>query len=55
MSRGSGPVLCIGVSAVRILSERLGTRWLVRRSYSWKAIETGGTGTWLGCELGGER
>ena len=55
MSRGSGPVLYIGVSAVRILFERLETRWLVQRSYRWRAIETGGTGTWWGCGLGGGR
>ena len=54
MSRGSGPVLCIGVSAVRILFERLETRWLVQRSYRWKAIETGETGSGLGYGLGGE-
>ena len=55
MSRGSGPVLCIGVSGVRILFERLETRWLVQRNYRWRAIGTGGTGSGLGCGLGGGR
>ena len=54
MSRGTGPVLCIGVSAARILFERLETRWLVQRSYRWRAIEKGEIGSGLGCGLGGE-